>query len=72
MNSDELKAKWNEIKDKLRQKWSQLSENDWHQTGGDKDKIIKKVQEKYGVAKEQVEKEFRDLLNKKDDSDHHH
>ena len=69
MNPDELKEKWNQIKSKLREKWAKLTDDDWTQLQGDKEKLVGKIQERYGVAKEQAEKELRDFFN--NDKDHH-
>ena len=69
MNPDELKEKWNQIKSKLHKKWAKLTDDDWTQLQGDKEKLVGKIQERYGVAKEQAEKELRDFFNK--DKDHH-
>ena len=69
MNPDELKEKWNQIKSKLREKGAKLTDDDWTQLQGDKEKLVGKIQERYGVAKEQAEKELRDFFNK--DKDHH-
>ncbi|MES2998972.1 MAG: CsbD family protein [Pseudomonadota bacterium] len=69
MNADELKGKWEQIKGKLREKWSKLSDDDWQHVKGDKEKMVGKIQEKYGIAKDQAEKELRDFFNK--DKDHH-
>ena len=69
MNPDELKEKWNQIKSKLREKWAKLTDDDWTKLQGDKEKLVGKIQERYGVAKEQAEKELRDFFNK--DKDHH-
>ena len=69
MNPDELKEKWNQIKSKLREKWAKLTDDDWTQLQRKKEKLVGKIQERYGVAKEQAEKELRDFFNK--DKDHH-
>ena len=69
MNPDELKEKWNQIKSKKKKKWAKLTDDDWTQLQGDKEKLVGKIQERYGVAKEQAEKELRDFFNK--DKDHH-
>ena len=69
MNPDELKEKWNQIKSKLREKWAKLTDDDWTQLQGDKEKLVGKIQERYRVAKEHAEKELRDFFNK--DKDHH-
>jgi len=69
MNPDELKGKWNQLKGKLREQWAKLTDDDWAQLHGDKDKLVGKIQERYGIAKEQAEKELRDFFNK--NKDHH-
>jgi uncharacterized protein YjbJ (UPF0337 family) len=69
MNPDELKGKWEQFKGKLREKWSKLTDDDWQQIKGDTNKIVGKIQERYGIAKEQAEKEIRDFFNK--DKDQH-
>ena len=69
MNPDELKGKWEQFKGKLREKWSKFTDDDWQQVKGDKEKMVGKIQERYGIAKEQAEKELRDFFNK--DKDHH-
>lgn len=69
MNADELKGKWEQFKGKLREKWSKLNDDDWQQVKGDKEKLVGKIQEKYGIGKEQAEKELHDFFNK--DKDHH-
>lgn len=64
MNSDELKGKWMQIKGKFREKWSKLTDDDWEHVKGDKEKIIGKIQERYGIGKEQAEKEFHEFCNR--------
>ena len=48
MNPEELKGKWNQIKGQLREKWAKLTNDDWEQLHGDKEKLIGKIQERYG------------------------
>ncbi|MES2141745.1 MAG: CsbD family protein [Pseudomonadota bacterium] len=70
MNPDELKGKWEQIKGKLHEKWAKLTDDDWQQVRGNKEKMVGKIQERYGIAKDQAEKELHDFFNK--DKDHHH
>lgn len=71
MNIDELQGKWEQLKGKLREKWSKLTDDDWQQVKGNKEKLVGKIQERYGIAKDQAEKELRDFFNKDKDHDHH-
>jgi len=50
-----LEANWNEIKDKLRQKWGQLTDEDLPQLRGDADQIVGIIQRKTGETREAIE-----------------
>lgn len=58
MNINELKGKFNELKGNFKQKWGELTDDDWKQIGGSKDKLLGILQQKYGRSKEQAEREF--------------
>ena len=71
MNADELKGKWQQLIGKLREQWSKLTDDDWQGIKGNKDQLVGKIKERYGVEKEEAEKQLRDFFNKnKDDNDH--
>ena len=57
MNSDVLKGKWNQMIGGLKQKWGDLTDNDWTHINGDKDKLVGKIQERYGYAKDRAARE---------------
>lgn len=67
MNPEELKGKWNQLKGQLREKWAKLTADDWEQLQGDKEKLIGKIQERYGISKEQAQRELHEFLNKHKD-----
>ncbi|MAW79156.1 MAG: general stress protein CsbD [Parvularcula sp.] len=60
MNSDELKGKWNQLKGSAKSQWGKLTDDDLTQVEGDRDKLVGKIQEKYGVAREEAEKQVND------------
>jgi uncharacterized protein YjbJ (UPF0337 family) len=64
MHPDELKGKWHQIKGKFRERWSKITDDEWQQVQGNKEKIIGKIQEKYGISKDQAEKEVCDFFKK--------
>jgi uncharacterized protein YjbJ (UPF0337 family) len=47
----------------LRSWWGKLTEDDFDRIGGQKDKLIGLVQEKYGYAREHAEQEVERRLN---------
>ncbi|TDE30554.1 general stress protein CsbD [Flavobacterium ranwuense] len=54
MNSIELKGNWVEQKGKLKQKFAALTENDLLFTEGKKEEMIRKLQIKLGLTKEEI------------------
>jgi uncharacterized protein YjbJ (UPF0337 family) len=57
MNQDVFSGKWREMRGTLRSWWGRLSDDDLERIGGEKDKLIGAVQEKYGQTREQAERE---------------
>ena len=63
MNNDILKGRWNQVKGEIRTKWAKLTDNDMMQIQGEAEKLIGKLQERYGYKREQAERELNDFLN---------
>lgn len=57
MNDDILTGQWKQMKGSLESWWGQLSDDDFDNIGGEKDKLIGWVQEKYGRTREQAAQE---------------
>jgi uncharacterized protein YjbJ (UPF0337 family) len=55
-NMTEFKGNWNEIKGKLKQKYSILTDNDLLFVDGKKDELIGRLQIKLGKSKEEIHK----------------
>ena len=63
MNPEILKSKWNEMKGDIRVRWSKLTDEDMTHIQGQAEKMIGKLQERYGYKREQAEKEINEFLN---------
>jgi uncharacterized protein YjbJ (UPF0337 family) len=63
MNKEILKGKWTQVKGTLRSKWGKLTDDDVVEIQGDTEKMIGKLQERYGYAREKAEKELNEFLN---------
>lgn len=61
MNDLTIKGNWNEIKGKLKQKYSELSDNDLAFTEGKEDELIGRLQKKLGKTKDEIKKELAKL-----------
>ena len=65
MNDDILKGKWKQIKGNVKKQWGKLTDDDLDKIKGDSEKLIGKIQEKYGTSKDAAEtqvKKFKDKL----------
>jgi uncharacterized protein YjbJ (UPF0337 family) len=55
MNWDQIKGKWKQAKGVAQQKWGKLTNDDLDVIAGKREELVGKVQERYGIAKEQAE-----------------
>lgn len=49
------------MKGRIRQKWGKLTDDDLAMVGGERDKLAGVLQKKYGIAKEEIEKQLADF-----------
>lgn len=59
MNWDQITGNWRQIKGRFRQQWSKLTDDDLNGIKGHRDHLLGKLQERYGVTKEQAERQLR-------------
>lgn len=57
MNQDQFEGKWKQLKGQVKQRWGKLTDNDITALSGKKDELIGKIQERYGISREQAERE---------------
>lgn len=57
MNWDQIKGKWKQYTGKAREKWGDLTDDDLQRAAGGRDQLVGVVQERYGIAKEEAEKQ---------------
>ena len=62
MNRDELQGKWKQYKGKIKEKWGELTDDDLNVIGGRFDQLVGRVQERYGLGREEAEQEVRDYM----------
>jgi uncharacterized protein YjbJ (UPF0337 family) len=55
MNWDIVKGKWAQLKGEARKQWGKLTDDDWDQFNGDREKLSGKLQESYGWGKQDAE-----------------
>jgi len=58
MNNDIVKGKWKQVSGTLKANWGKLTDDDLQEIDGNLEKFQGKMQEKYGMSKDEAEKEF--------------
>lgn len=61
VNQQTLQGTWNEIKGKVREKWGQLTENDFVEAQGNIDQLAGIIQRKTGEGREAIESYLREV-----------
>lgn len=66
MNKDEVGGNWKQFKGKVKEQWGKLTDDDMTVIEGKRDQLVGKVQERYGYAKDEAEKEVKEWENRND------
>jgi uncharacterized protein YjbJ (UPF0337 family) len=56
MNWDQVAGNWKQMTGSAKEKWGKLTDDDLTVIAGQRDKLVGKVQERYGIAKEEAQK----------------
>jgi len=62
MNQDILQGRWEQLKGKARIKWGKLTSDDIDQIKGQRQNLVGKLRERYGLATERAEQDVDDWL----------
>jgi uncharacterized protein YjbJ (UPF0337 family) len=57
MNWDQIEGQWKQLQSEAKSKWAKLTDDDVKNAGAKKDHLIGKIQERYGILKEEAEKQ---------------
>jgi uncharacterized protein YjbJ (UPF0337 family) len=66
-NQDILAGKWKQMRGELKTWWGKLTDDDIDRIGGQKDKLVGLIQERYGYTREQADQEVERHLQEYDD-----
>jgi uncharacterized protein YjbJ (UPF0337 family) len=67
MNWDQVEGNWKQLKGKARQKWGQLTDDELDRVSGRREELVGLIQERYGKARDQAEREVNEWRDRLDD-----
>jgi len=60
MNRDRIEGNWKKLKGKVREKWGELTDDDFERIAGKKDELVGRLQERKGIARDEAEREVQE------------
>jgi uncharacterized protein YjbJ (UPF0337 family) len=63
MNWDQIEGKWKQYAGKAKSKWGKLTDDDMTTLSGKKDQLVGLVQERYGIARDEAERQVDEFGN---------
>lgn len=66
MNWERIEGQWHQLKGELKSKWAKLTDDDLKHVAGKREQLIGKLQERYGVMKDEAERQVNDWMAKLD------
>jgi uncharacterized protein YjbJ (UPF0337 family) len=66
MNWDRIEGGWTQFTGKVKEQWGKLTDDDMTEIAGKRDILLGKIQQKYGVAKDEAERQIDDFANRVD------
>lgn len=63
MNSDIVEGKWKQMKGAVQTKWGKITDDEFDQIKGNRERLVGILQEKYGHQKDKARKEVDDYFD---------
>jgi uncharacterized protein YjbJ (UPF0337 family) len=67
MNKDTAAGNWKELKGKIKQQWGKLTDDDLTVLEGASDELSGRIQKRYGIARDEAEKQIDSFRKNNDD-----
>jgi uncharacterized protein YjbJ (UPF0337 family) len=61
VNSDTMQGNWRQLKGKVKEQWGKLTDDDLTYLEGKQDQLAGRIQERYGIAREEAERQVREF-----------
>jgi uncharacterized protein YjbJ (UPF0337 family) len=60
MNWDQVQGKWKQMKGSVKSRWGKLTDDDLDLIAGQKDQLVGKIQERYGIKKDEAQRQIEE------------
>lgn len=67
MNWDRIQGDWKQLKGNIKVRWGKLTDDELDVIAGKRDVLAGKIQEAYGISKEEAEKQVNEWQNEQQD-----
>ena len=64
MNWDRIQGNWKQFKGNAKEQWGKLTDDDLDVVAGKRDQLVGRIQERYGVAKDEAERQVKDWADR--------
>jgi uncharacterized protein YjbJ (UPF0337 family) len=71
MNKDVLQGIWKQVRGQMKSWWGNLTDDDLDVIDGNRDKLVGKLQERYGYTREKAEQEVNSRLHEYEAASRH-
>jgi uncharacterized protein YjbJ (UPF0337 family) len=68
MNWDRIEGNWKQVTGKAKVQWGKLTSDDFDIIAGRREQLAGKIQERYGIAKDEADKQVSEWVQNADDS----
>ena len=68
MNWDRIQGNWKQMKGKVREQWGKLTDDQLDVVAGKRDLLLGRIQEAYGISKDETEKQLAEWQQRIQDS----
>jgi len=64
MNWDRIEGEWKDVRSHIKAKWAKLTDDDLKMVEAKKDELVGKVQQRYGIMRDEAERQIDEWLAK--------
>lgn len=61
MNWEQIKGNWEQAKGEMKTRWGKLTDDDLTTIAGERDKLVGRLQELYGLTKDEAQRQVDEL-----------